>query len=105
MLIRTRTGDTGPQLAYPILLGRQHPPGHPDYPRMGNFFDVQAGGGRYPDAASPPSSRAAADFLVRRAGLPAAAGDAAERRSVAATLRSLTALQVDKHIMMLYIKF
>ena len=61
---------------------------------MGSFFDVQAGGGRYPDSASPPSSRAAADFLGRRAGLPPAARDAAERRSVAATLRSLTALQV-----------
>jgi hypothetical protein len=87
----------GPQVAYPILLGRQHPPGHPGYPSMGSFFEVQAGGGRYPDTASPPSSRAAADFLGLRAGLPAAARDAVERRSVTATLRSLTALQVDKN--------
>ena len=28
------------QLVYPILVGRQHPEGHPDYPRMGNFFQV-----------------------------------------------------------------
>jgi hypothetical protein len=81
-------------VAYPILLGRMHPDGHPAYPGMGSFFPVQAGGGRYPEGPSPPTARAAARFLERRAGLPAAAVEAAERRGVSATLRALTALQV-----------
>ena len=29
------------QLAYPILVGRQQPLGHPDYPKMGNFFQAR----------------------------------------------------------------
>ena len=28
------------QLAYPVLVGRQQPRGHPHYPRMGDFFQV-----------------------------------------------------------------
>jgi hypothetical protein len=31
------------QVAYPILLGRMHPEGHPAYPGMGSFFAVQVG--------------------------------------------------------------
>ena len=45
------------QLAYPILLGRPHPEGHPAYPGMGSFFPIQGGGGRYPEKASGPSNR------------------------------------------------
>ena len=82
------------QVAYPILLGRQHPPGHPDYPRMGSFFDVQRGGGRYPDSPSPPSNHAAAEFLGKRVKLPAVAREAVEGKSVAAIMKSLTSLQV-----------
>lgn len=84
----------GPQVAYPILLGRPHPVGHPAYPGMGSFFVVQAGGGRYPDQPSPPTSRAAVLFLERRLGLPPHVLKAAEQQSVAETLRSLTAVQV-----------
>ena len=75
-------------------MGRQHPEGHPAYPRMGSFFAVQAGGGRYPDQASPPTSRAAVQFLNSYLKLPAHVLEAAERQSVAETLRCLTAVQV-----------
>mmetsp|Transcript_36460 Transcript_36460/g.95991 ORF Transcript_36460/g.95991 Transcript_36460/m.95991 type:complete len:113 (+) Transcript_36460:6889-7227(+) len=56
------------ELAYPILVGRPHPVGHPQHPGMGDFFIVQAGGGHYPDTPSPASAAAAAEFLQRRAG-------------------------------------
>jgi hypothetical protein len=61
---------------------------------MGSFFAVQAGGGRYPDQASPATSRAAAQFLSSHLHLPAGALAAAERQSVAETVRCLTAVQV-----------
>jgi hypothetical protein len=55
---------------------------------------VQAGGGRYPEGPSPPTNRAAARFLERRARLPPDAVEAAAVRGVGSTLRALTALQV-----------
>ena len=71
------------QVIFPILVGRQHPPGHRDYPRMGSFFDVQGGGGAYPPRPSPPSNGAAARCLRDKARLPEEAVLAAEGRSVA----------------------
>ena len=92
------------QLAYPLLLGRQHPEGHPEYPRMGSFFAVQAGGGSYSEHPSPPSNNAAALFLETRANVPAAACAETMVRSIASTIRSLTALQASKVIYtMIYI--
>ena len=38
---RTATQIHTRQVAYPVLVGRPHPEGHPDYPRMGRFFSVQ----------------------------------------------------------------
>mmetsp|Transcript_36462 Transcript_36462/g.96007 ORF Transcript_36462/g.96007 Transcript_36462/m.96007 type:complete len:181 (+) Transcript_36462:6998-7540(+) len=81
------------QLAYPILVGRPHPVGHPQHPGMGDFFIVQAGGGHYPDTPSPASAAAAAEFLQRRAGFDPDNAQTAKERSVAGTMRSLTALQ------------
>mmetsp|Transcript_37138 Transcript_37138/g.98782 ORF Transcript_37138/g.98782 Transcript_37138/m.98782 type:complete len:187 (-) Transcript_37138:1103-1663(-) len=81
------------ELAYPILAGRPHPPGHPGFPGMGDFFLVQGGGGRYPESASPASAKAAAEFLRHRAGFEADAGEAAMHRGVAATVKCFTALQ------------
>ncbi len=43
------------QVAYPILLGRMHPEGHPAYPGMGSFFAVQVP----PPAARPGAERIA----------------------------------------------
>mmetsp|Transcript_36391 Transcript_36391/g.95685 ORF Transcript_36391/g.95685 Transcript_36391/m.95685 type:complete len:493 (+) Transcript_36391:3-1481(+) len=81
------------EVAYPILVGRPFPFGHSRYPGMGEFFPVQAGGGRYPDTPSPASATAAADFLRRRAGFDRDASEGAKHRTVAATMKSLTALQ------------
>ena len=81
------------QVAFPVLVGRQHPEGHPSYPQMGSFFDIQGGGGHFPDRPSPPTSRAATEFL-ERAGMPEALLEVTRLQSVAATVRSLTALQV-----------
>ena len=95
-----RRGARGPgeggmlELIYPILVGRQHPPGHPDYPRMGSFFQVQGGGGKYPDMPSPPTTRAVVRFLADKAHLPPEVLARAEGRSVAAVMQGLTARQV-----------
>jgi YD repeat-containing protein len=80
------------QFAYPVLVGRQHPEGHPDYPAMGSFFDVQAGGGEYPTDPSPRTTKEAVDFLAR-AGLPPSVLEAVQRQSVAAVVKSITDLQ------------
>eukprot|EP00292_Cryptomonas_paramecium_P002636 CAMPEP_0113722472 /NCGR_PEP_ID=MMETSP0038_2-20120614/37772_1 /TAXON_ID=2898 /ORGANISM="Cryptomonas paramecium" /LENGTH=2376 /DNA_ID=CAMNT_0000651725 /DNA_START=109 /DNA_END=7236 /DNA_ORIENTATION=+ /assembly_acc=CAM_ASM_000170 len=85
--------ETDLELAFPILVGRPFPLGHVRYPGMGDFFAVQAGGGRYPDTPSPATAEAAADFLERRAGFDAPLAQATRERSVAATVKSLTALQ------------
>jgi serine/threonine protein kinase len=81
------------QLAYPILIGRQHPLGHADHPGMGSFFEVQGGGGRYPERPSPRTSQAVTRFLRDSAGAPREVELAAAQKSVASTLRSLTKLQ------------
>mmetsp|Transcript_16498 Transcript_16498/g.44884 ORF Transcript_16498/g.44884 Transcript_16498/m.44884 type:complete len:1970 (+) Transcript_16498:1-5910(+) len=85
--------ETELEVAYPILAGRPHPPGHPRFPGMGNFFLVQGGGGRYPETASPASAKAAAEFLQRRAGFDSDAAEVVRRRGVEATVKGLTALQ------------
>ena len=81
------------QLAYPILVGRQQPIGHKDYPRMGNYFHVQAGGGRFPMATSPKTNKAVATFLRQHAGFPEAAVKNAEERTVHEAVTNLTKLQ------------
>mmetsp|Transcript_75728 Transcript_75728/g.202691 ORF Transcript_75728/g.202691 Transcript_75728/m.202691 type:complete len:719 (-) Transcript_75728:344-2500(-) len=81
------------EVAFPILVGRQQPIGHPRYPGMGDFFAVQGGGGHYSTTPSPASADAAANFLQRRAGFSAHAAEVARCRSVSATVKSLTALQ------------
>jgi serine/threonine protein kinase len=81
------------EVIYPILVGRQEPKGHPNYPRMGDFFQVQGGGGSYPTEPSPPTNRAAARFLHERCGAPSAAVGAVEKRSVAQAVQLITSLQ------------
>ena len=81
------------QVAYPILIGRQQPEGHPDYPRMGNFFQVQGGGGIYPQRPSPPTNRAVASFLRCKAGFSQERICSVEERSVEAAISCLTRLQ------------
>jgi hypothetical protein len=81
------------QLAYPILVGAQHPVDHPCYPGMGDFFAVQGGGGRYPGSPTPATNRAVVRFLRERAGLPDAALSEVADMSVATGVGSLTALQ------------
>ena len=41
------------QAAYPIMVGRPHPPGHADYPQMSSFFPLQA----FPPPPSHPPAR------------------------------------------------
>jgi serine/threonine protein kinase len=81
------------KVAYPILIGRQQPIGHPEYPRMGNFFQVQGGGGKYPDQPSPPTNRAVAKFLKEKANMPPDVCESAEKMSVKLVMDSLTKLQ------------
>ena len=42
------------QAAYPIMVGRPHPPGHADYPQMSSFFPLQA---IPPPPSHPPARR------------------------------------------------
>ncbi len=77
-------------------MGRPHPEGHPDYPRMGSFFSVQGGGGSYPALPSPRTNMSAAGFLLEKAGFSVQAREDVLRRTVAETMQSLTALQVIK---------
>ena len=81
------------RLTYPIFVGRQQPEGHPDYPRMGSFFAVQGGGGRFPDRPSPPTARAACAFLRDKAGFAAEAAGQAEAVSVQDAVAAMTRLQ------------
>jgi hypothetical protein len=78
---------------YPVFAGRQHPLGHPDYPRMGSYLDVQSGCWRFPVLPSPSSNRAAANFLRDRAGLSVDAVRQVEGRSVASIVSSLAQVQ------------
>ena len=81
--------------AFPVFAWRQQPPGHPAYPRMGNYFDVQGGGGIFSTLPSPSNSQAAARFLRDRAGLPVEAVKRVEdsERSVASVVAGLSRLQ------------
>ena len=79
--------------AFPIFAGLQQPPGHADYPRMGNYLDVQGGGGEFPVQPSSINSKAASQFLRDRAGLPVDMVRLVEERSVASAVSGLTKLQ------------
>ena len=81
------------QLAYPILVGRQQPMGHPDYPRMGNFFEVQGGGGYYPKMPSTPTNEAVIHFLKERTNLNTEALNQISRMSVDKVIWEFTKLQ------------
>jgi hypothetical protein len=91
------------QLAYPILVGRQEPEGHDDYPRMGSFFAVQGGGGRFAvqggggrfaDRPSPPTARAVGGFLRDKADFIAEeAVKQVEQMSVLEAITAMTRLQ------------
>jgi serine/threonine protein kinase len=81
------------QLAYPVLVGRQHASDHREYPKMGDFFQVQGGGGTYPSTPSSATNRAVAAFLREKAFLPEDSIEAAERLSVKAVMESMTRLQ------------
>jgi serine/threonine protein kinase len=80
-------------VAVPVLAGRLQPQGHPGYPGMGNYFDVQGGGGLFSDLPSSSNSQAAVRFLLDRAGLPVEAMKLVEERSVASAVTSLAKLQ------------
>ena len=81
------------QIAYPLLVGWQQPAGHPDYPRMGNFFAVQGGGGRFPDQPSPATARTVATFLRSKAGFTAEEVARVDVMSVSDTVKAFTRLQ------------
>ena len=81
------------QIAYPILVGRQHPCGHPDYPQMGNYFHVQGGGGRFPKGPSPSTNKAVVEFLKNKAGMSDDVLKSAERQTVDSIVTGLTKLQ------------
>ena len=81
------------QLAYPILIGRQEPKGHRDYPRMGSFFSVQGGGGVYPNRPSPATARSVGRFLIEKGGLPEDVMEQAEALSVDEVVKMMTQLQ------------
>ncbi len=81
------------QLAYPILVGRQQPVDHADYPCMGSFFAVQGGGGRFPDLPSPPTARAVSSFLRDKAAFAAEAAEQVEHVSVQEAVVAMTRLQ------------
>jgi serine/threonine protein kinase len=79
--------------AVPIYSGRQQPLGHPDYPRMGDFSQVEGGGGQYSTLPSPNCNQTAARVLRDGAGLPVEAIKKVEKRSVASAVTSLAKLQ------------
>jgi serine/threonine protein kinase len=89
-------GERGqPRAAFPVYAGRQLPLGHPEYPHMGSFFDVEGGGGIFSTLPSPSNSQVAARFLRDRAGLPVEAVKEVENsdRSVASVVDGLSRLQ------------
>ena len=81
------------QAIYPILIGRQDPKGHPNYPKMGNFFNVQAGGGTYSEKQSPPTSKSVSKFLSEKACLPRDAVERMSLKSINAIMKGLTSVQ------------
>ena len=88
------SGERGQLLAaVPVFAGRQHPQGHPEYPRMGDYSDVHGGGGSFSTLPSPSTGQAAARFLLDRAGLPVEVANGFEARSVASVVTGLANLQ------------
>ena len=81
------------QMAYPMLVGEQHPLGHPDYPGMGSFFAVSGGGGSFPGRPSPATARAVGAFLRNKAGFSAEEAERVELMSVQRAVSSFTRLQ------------
>jgi hypothetical protein len=81
------------QTVFPVMVGRPHPAGHGEYPRVGSYFHVQGGGGLFPQGPSPATARAAGYWLREAAGIPEAEARHAAERSVASVMQGLTALQ------------
>ena len=81
------------RLSYPILIGRQQPEGHPEYPRMGSYFHVQGGGGTFPDRPSPPTARAVSTFLRNAANLSTDVTSQIETLSVEAVMKAVMLVQ------------
>jgi hypothetical protein len=80
------------QFAYPMLVGRQEPEGHAEYPRMGSFFAVQGGGGRFVDMPSSLTARSVSCFLRDKAKLTVEA-EKLERMSVLEIVSAMTRRQ------------
>jgi serine/threonine protein kinase len=100
-VLLARSSESGPLLdgesgllcaAVPVFAGRQLPAGHPKYPRMGKYFDVQGGGGNFPTTPSPRTSQAASSFLRDRVGVPVEMIKRIEGLSVASVVTSLANL-------------
>jgi hypothetical protein len=81
------------KLAYPLLVGRQQPYGHSEYPRVGKYSDVEGGGGCFSSRPSPPNGRAAAIFLRDRAGLSVDAVKQVQKLTVKTAVTNMTNLQ------------
>ena len=81
------------QIAYPLLVGRQQPAGHQDYPQMGNFFSVQGGGGQFSSSPSPSTARSVGNFLLNKACFDAEAVGRMELMSVNNAVNAFTRLQ------------
>jgi serine/threonine protein kinase len=81
------------KVAYPLLIGRQQPLGHKDYPRMGSFFAVQGGGGSYPNSPSPPTARCVVSFLQNKAKFSLDAAAQVAQMSVQDAVSAFTRLQ------------
>ena len=90
---KSKVHTTQLQTIFPLLVGRQEPSGHPDYPRMGNFFDVQGGGGYFADQPSPPTSRAVAKFLLNKAGMTDKEASVVMQMSIKDIMNTCTRLQ------------
>ena len=81
------------QTVMPVLVGRQEPEGHKNYPGMGSFFEVECGGGEYPKRPSPPTNRAVVRFLRDKAGFQPEALEIVEQRSIAAAVSRIMSVQ------------
>lgn len=81
------------QTVFPVMVGRPHPAGHAEYPLVGSYFQVQGGGGAFPQGPSPATARSAGYWLREAAGISDEEARSAEERSVASVVNGLTALQ------------
>jgi serine/threonine protein kinase len=81
------------EVMYPILIGRQQPEGHPEYPRMGNYFHLQGGGGTFPCSPSQPTARAASSFFRQNVNLSADIASEIETLSVEAVVQAVMQVQ------------